>query len=47
MGCGCKNKGANVAKSNNVVKPAPVSNAQETKPQKNASGTRIIRREIR
>lgn len=44
MACGCKNKAANAGSS--VVKSAP-SVVQESKPEKTATGNRIIKREIR
>ncbi len=43
MACGCKNKAVN-AGTNNVAKTTPT---QESTPEKNSNGTRIIKREIR
>jgi len=43
MACGCKNKTANAANTN-AVKP---TSTQESEPQKNSTGARIIKREIR
>ena len=44
MACGCKKNAANAAPTG--VKKTP-SSAQESKPQKTSTGTRIIKREIR
>jgi hypothetical protein len=44
MACGCKNRGTNVPKSNDVVK---TTSGQEATPQKQSNGNRIIKREIR